>query len=399
MADRSRDGMTIGHWLPLLGITLSAFIFNTSEFMPIGLLTDIGFTFGLTEAGTGVMISVYAWSVMLLSLPLMIVGSRLEFRRLMLIVLAVFSAGQFLSAAAPSFPILVLARLVVASAHAIFWSVAAVMATRLVDESHGPLAISMVATGTSIAMIFGLPLGRAIGLAVGWRMTFFLVGAISVAVLIYQAICLPPMPAGEPFRLGQLPSLLRNRQLVAIFVVTLLFASAYYTGYSYIEPFLARVGGIEAGAITGALTVFGVAGLAGSAILTRLYDRHRSFFMSLSIAGVAASLALLVPAAGSLGLVIAVCVLWGICGTMYSIAFQAEVIRATDRDTSSVAMSIFSGIFNLGIGSGTAFGGVVVTALGIESVGFVGAAIGAAALVCCLATLVLPAASKVRAKA
>ena len=105
------------------------------------------------------------------------------------------------------------------------------------------------------------------------------------------------------------------------------------------------------------------------------------------------------PAAGSLGLVIAVCVLWGICGTMYSIAFQAEVIRATDRDTSSVAMSIFSGIFNLGIGSGTAFGGVVVTALGIESVGFVGAAIGAAALVCCLATLVLPAASKVRAKA
>ena len=159
--------MTLRQWLPLIGLACSAFVFNTSEFMPIGLLTDIGSTFGLTEAGTGVMITAYAWAVMLLSLPLMVIASRVEFKRLLLFVIALFASGQFLSAAAPTYLVLMLARLVVACAHAVFWSVVAVIATRLVDVEHGPLAISMVSTGTAVAQIFGLPLGRAIGLLVG----------------------------------------------------------------------------------------------------------------------------------------------------------------------------------------------------------------------------------------
>lgn len=143
--------MTSRQWMALAGLTLSAFMLNTSEFMPIGLLTDIASGFGIAEAAAGVMITVYAWAVMLLSLPLMIAASRIEFKRLLLGVLAVFAVGQALSAFAPTFAILVVARIVVACAHAIFWS---------------------------IAMIFGMPLGRAIGLALGWRMAFGVVGAV-----------------------------------------------------------------------------------------------------------------------------------------------------------------------------------------------------------------------------
>ena len=90
--------LTLREWLPLIGITVSAFIFNTSEFMPVGLLTGIGASFGTSEGVTGLIISVYAWAVMLLSLPLMILGSRLTFRPLMLLVIGVFCAGQALSA-------------------------------------------------------------------------------------------------------------------------------------------------------------------------------------------------------------------------------------------------------------------------------------------------------------
>lgn len=85
--------LSLSEWLPLIGITISAFVFNTSEFMPVGLLTDIGVTFSTTEGETGLIISVYAWAVMVLSLPLMILGSRLAFRPLMLLVLGVFCAG------------------------------------------------------------------------------------------------------------------------------------------------------------------------------------------------------------------------------------------------------------------------------------------------------------------
>ena len=122
------------------------------------------------------MTSIYAWAVMALSLPLMVFASRFEFKRLLLAVIGLFTAGQFACAVALTFAMLVTARLLVACAHAIFWSIASVMATRAVAPEHGSLALSMVATGTSVAMVFGLPLGRAIGLAVGWRMTFACVG-------------------------------------------------------------------------------------------------------------------------------------------------------------------------------------------------------------------------------
>lgn len=79
-------GVSLREWLPLIGMMLSAFIFNSSEFMPIGLLTDIGDTFGTSEAQTGLIVSVYAWAVMILSLPLMVLATRVDFRRLFLVV-------------------------------------------------------------------------------------------------------------------------------------------------------------------------------------------------------------------------------------------------------------------------------------------------------------------------
>ena len=166
MTQTRQDGISLKQWLPLIGLACCAFVFNTSEFMPIGLLTDIAASFSLTESQAGIMVSVYAWGVMLLSLPLMVFASRFEFKRMLLGVLAVFSLGQFLSAVAPTYPILVCARLVVACAHAVFCR-SPLSCLAPVDARHGALAISMIATGSSIAQIFGLPIGRAIGLARG----------------------------------------------------------------------------------------------------------------------------------------------------------------------------------------------------------------------------------------
>ena len=391
----AQRGITIRQWLPLIGLTCAAFIFNTSEFMPIGLLTDIAASFHISEAATGLMISVYAWGVMLLSLPLMVFASRFDLRRLLLAVIALFSCGQFLSAVAPTFLILVLARLVVAAAHAIFWSIASVMAARLVDTEHGALALSMVATGSSIAQIFGLPLGRAIGLAVGWRMTFCVVGAVSTTVLVYQAVVFPAMPAGERFTLGQLPSLMRNRVLLALYAVTIFMSCSYYVGYSYIEPFMQQVAHLDAAVITMALTVFGFAGLLGSISFSRFFDGHRFGFLLTMIGGLALSLLLMRAASISLVTVFALCVLWGLCATAFNVAFQAEVISFTQASASAVAMSIFSGLFNLGIGCGTAIGGAVVSRGGIVGIGYVGAAIGVLGVICTV-TWLFPAMRRAR---
>lgn len=381
------NALTARQWMALAGLTFSAFILNTSEFMPIGLLTDISAGFSITEATCGLMITAYAWAVMLLSLPLMIAASRVEFKRLLLGVLMVFATGQVFSAVAQTFFLLILARIVVASAHAIFWSIAAVMATRLVDVRHGSLAIGMIATGSSIAQIFGLPLGRAIGLALGWRMTFGVVGVIASAIIAYLAAVLPTIPTGKPFTLARLPHLFKNRPLVVMYGATMLFATGYYTCYSYIEPFLQQVASFDAGMITVSLTMFGVAGILGSMLFSRLYDGRSQLFLALSIAGVVVALALLRVVAGSVPAVLAVFMLWGCCGTAFNVAFQAEIIKGVEEDESSVAMSIFSGLFNFGIGAGSALGGVVVTSVSIEAIGLVGAVVVTACWVVTVAVL------------
>ncbi|WP_075280533.1 MFS transporter [Thermophilibacter provencensis] len=379
--------MSTRELLPLVALTLSAFLLNTSEFVPIGLLTDIAGAFSLSESGAGAMISIYAWAVALLSLPLMLAASRVPPRALIVSVLAVFCGGQVASALAPTFELLVASRLIVAAAHAVFWSVASPFAVRVAAPERSALAMSMIVTGTSVAMIFGLPLGRALGLALGWRMTFVCVGAAAAAALAGLIAFFPRLEAGKPFTLDRLPELARNRALMGLYLATILFATGYYTGYSYIEPFLQQVAAMPDALITAALTVFGVAGLVGSGLFARFFDAHRRPFLTATMLGMAAALLLLLPLAGVPAGPFAVCVIWGVSATAYNVAAQAEVIRSTSQATTPVAMSVFSGLFNVGIGTGSIVGGLVCDAAGPAGVGLVGGAVAAAGALYCLVRL------------
>ena len=372
---------------PLVFLTLAAFLLNTSEFVPIGLLTDIAATFSLTESGAGLMISIYAWAVAALSLPLMIAASRMPPKRLILVVLAVFCAGQVGTAVAPTFELLVAARLVVAAAHAVFWSVASPYAVRVAAPEHASRAMSMIVTGTSVAMIFGLPLGRALGLALGWRMTFVVVGAVTLAVGLGLAATFPSLSAGEPFTLRRLPELGRNRALLGIYLLTILYATGYYVAYSYIEPFLAQVAGMSDDLITIVLSVFGVAGLAGSWLFARFFDAHRRVYLRTTMIGLALALLMLAPVAPWAAATIGVCVIWGACSTSFNAGAQAEVIRVTNEEQSAVAMSIFSGLFNVGIGGGSIIGGVVCDTLGVGAIGLVGGIVAVAGALWCALVL------------
>lgn len=261
--------------LPLLGLTVSAFIFNTSEFMPIGLLMDISQSFAMTESQTGIMITVYAWVVALLSLPLMLLVCQMEMRRLLLGTMGLFVLGQLASGLALNFPMLMAARIGVACAHSIFWSIAAPMATRLVTRTHRPLALSMIVTGSAVAMIFGLPLGRVIGLYAGWRMTFLVITVTALAVLIYLAFVFPKLASDASFSRDDLPKLLKNPVVISVYVLSVLFATAYFTAYSYIEPFLKTVAAFSDQGITSTLMLLGVSGLLGSFVFSRFYNHFR----------------------------------------------------------------------------------------------------------------------------
>lgn len=368
------------YMLPLTGLAVSAFVFNTSEFMPIGLLTDISDSFGMTPAATGIMITVYAWVVGILSLPLMLATCRMELKRLLLLTLALFALGQAGSGLAVNFPMLMGARILVACAHSIFWSIAAPLATRLVTRTHQPFALSTIATGSSVAMIFGLPLGRVVGLALGWRMTFLVLAVISTLALLYLWRVFPSLTNNSTFSTRDLPALVRNPLVSGIFVLSVLFATAYFTTYSYIEPFLGTIAGFAPDAITWTLMVLGVCGFFGSVLFSRFYGRHRFPIFRAGLLGLLVALMCFLPSAAFMPSMIACCMLLGTISTLFNVTMQAELIRNCSLAAAPVAMSIFSGIFNVGIGGGTFIGGRLAAASLLPDIGFVGAAIAACAV-------------------
>jgi len=363
-------------WLPLIGLTFAVFVFNTSEFMPIGLLTDIATDLNISEARAGLLISVYAWVVAIMSLPLMIMVSKMELKRLLLSIIALFVVSHVASAFAEGYYTLMLSRIGVACSHAIFWSIAPPLAVRTVPDGKRALGLSTIATGSSVAMVVGLPLGRVVGLYVGWRMTFLSIAIISALIFIFIAVVFPKLQSRGKFAFKQLPDLLHNRVLVGVFIMSVLFATANYTGYSYIEPFLGKVASMSPDLVTLVLIVFGASGMLGSISFSKYYMANRRRFMFVMTIGPALCLLLLQVAAASLLSVVVVCIMWGAMATAFNIAFQDNTIRFAPENATSIGMSIFSGIFNLGIGSGAYVGGLVVSHLSIDHIGYAGGLIG-----------------------
>ena len=376
--------MTKKQFLPLLAMTIAAFIFNTSEFMPVGLLSDIAASFHITQSQAGILITVYSWAVMVLSLPLMLLACKYDYKKILLVTLFLFCLGQFCTGISQTFFTLILSRLIIAIAHAMFWSIASVIAVLLVNENKREFAMSMIVTGTSIAMIFGLPLGRSIGLILGWRTTFQIVGIIALCVLIFQFFYFPNLAKPKPFSLKQLPELFHNRKLIFIYILSLLFATSYYTAYSYIEPFLSQIAHLTNSQITYALSIFGFAGVLGSFLFSKFYVKNRKRFLNSTLLFMTLVLFLLKPFSHTFITICILCIFWGMTSTAFNVACQSEVIFASDQASSSIAMSIFSGIFNLGIGLGSFIGGQTIQILNISLVGYIGSILIFLSLIFCI---------------
>lgn len=361
----------------LMGI--SAFVVNTTEFVPVALLTDIAQDFSITTAETGWMLTLYAWIVAAMSLPLMLLTGKLERKRLLLALFVVFIASHVLSVFAWSFQVLLISRVGIAFSHAIFWSITAAITLRVAPEGKKALALSVLATGTSLAMVLGVPIGRLVGQWFGWRATFGGIGVIALVVFILQARLLPTLPSMFEGSIKKVPELLKNPLLVCLYLFCFVIFTAHYAAYSYIEPFMRQVGSISENLATLVLLLFGGAGIIGSVIFSRWGDRSNTTLMLLATVLMLLSMLSLSLAVTSIWALSINAVLWGAALMLLVISIQAKVIMI-DLKAQDMVMSMFSGIINLGIGMGALLGGYAVTHLSLSSVGLVGAAVASVAL-------------------
>ena len=357
----------------------AAFIFNTTEFVPVALLTDIGQSFDMQSSDVGLMMTVYAWTVMIMSLPAMLATGDMERKGLLLKLFVIFIIGHIISVIAWNYWILLIARMCIAVAHSLFWAITASLVMRVAPKNKKTQAIGMLAIGTSLATILGLPLGRLVGQLVGWRITFAIIAALALVVMVFIMRLLPNLPSKNAGSLSSLPILAKRPLLIGLYATTVIIVSAHFTAYTYIEPFMVQIGELDPNLATIILLVFGVSGITASVIFNRLYRFGPTQFISGAMILLIISLTFMLASASYTATMFTLAFIWGIGISCIGLALQMRVLQLAP-DATDVASAIYSGIFNAGIGAGALFGNQIAHHIGLEYIGFSGAALAMIAL-------------------
>lgn len=373
---------TFKQWVSVCALAVGAFIFNTTEYIPIALLSDIGQSFGKPATEVGMMITVYAWIVALLSLPLMLMTKNIERRKLLLMLFALFALFHALSFFSWNFNILLVSRIGIALTHAVFWSITASLAVRLAPAGKTNQALGLLSTGTVLAMVLGIPLGRMVGQYFSWQLSFLLIGVCAAGVMLVLAKNLPALPSQNTGSLSSLPSLFKRRNLMLLYAMTVLIITAHFTAYSYIEPFVLQVGEFKAEQVTIVLSLYGLAGFAASYLFGKWFAKSQRLFMLGAVAVILLSALLLLPFASFPYAVYALVFIWGVAIVIVSLGMVSKVL-AFASDATDVANSIYSGLYNVGIGGGALLGHYVTVWFGLSNIGIAGALLAAAGLAVC----------------
>jgi len=370
---------------PLLALAIGAFGIGVTEFSPMGMLSIIASDLQVSIPKAGLLISAYAFGVVI-GAPLMTLGfARMPRRRLLLLSMGIFTVGNLISALAGSYEMLLIGRVVTSFNHGAFFGVGSVVAANLVAPDKRAGAVAAMFTGLTLATIGGVPLATFVGETVGWRTAFYGITVIGVVAMLALRLSLPPLPAeGGASGRSELKALTRP-SVVAALLLTVVSASSMFTVFTYIAPILKVQTSASAGFVTAMLMLYGLGAAVGNVAGGRYADRSLDATLIVSLLCVVVLLVLFAVGMRSPLATAPLIFLWGIASFALTPPLQTRVVtEAADAPNLAAAMNI--GAFNLGNAAGAALGGGVIDAgWGYPSVALAGAATSFAGLLMALA--------------
>ena len=358
-------------WIGLLTLAGAIFVSVTSEFLPTGLLPDMAAELDVSLSTAGLLVTVFAGTVVLATTPLAALTRNYSRKGLVFVVLLVLALANVLAAIAPTYEILVGARVLGGLAHGLFWAVVAAYSAHLVPKHQLGKAVAITAGGASAAFVLGVPVGTALGHALGWRAAFGIIAAIVVLLALAVLKFLPPVNHHVPVKTGEirLPMYkdrsIRSVALLCVVIVILLTGQNTY--YTYIAPWLVQAAGFPETSVAFLLFLFGGAGAIGLVLAGFASDRFpkRGFAIAL-VAVMASVLVLAVWSANSVVVVIAF-VVWGVAFGGLPAMLQTRMLHTASFRTRDLAAALQTTAFNIGIGGGALLGGVLLDQRGIQS--------------------------------
>jgi DHA1 family inner membrane transport protein len=344
----------------LYALAAGAFGIGTTEFVIMGLLIQVAADLKVTIATAGLLISGYALGVFVGAPVLTVATSRWPRKTVLIGLMAIFTLGNLCCAMAPSYTLLLLARVITSLAHGTFFGVGSVVATGLVTADRRASAISIMFTGLTIATLLGVPAGAWLGLHFGWRSTFWAVAAIGVVAMLVIAAKVPAdhehgkrIAVRDELRAIGQPSVLLG------LLMTVLGFAGVFTVFTYIQPILTEVTGFAQGAVSPILLVFGVGLIAGNLLGGKLADRHLTRALWSTLVALIVVLGAMSFALHSKALAVLFVGLLGVAAFATVPPLQLWVLHKAN-DARNLASSLNIGAFNLGNALGAWLGGVVV---------------------------------------
>jgi DHA1 family inner membrane transport protein len=391
--DRSTDVLP---WPSLLVLGAGTLLMVTSEMLPTAVLEQMSTGLGVAESSTGMLVSVWAAVVVVLSFPLVRLTRGRDRRAVIAGGLAVLALSSALTALAPTFQLAVGARILGAAAVGLLWATTNAHVADLVSDRLLGRAVAVVLGGATLGMVVGTPLARLVADAAGWRAAFGalavlgVLGAVAVRLVVARAAvpAAPEIPAGttgvtadaaEPGAGAQAPRRGMDQLLVVTGLVALVLVG-HYGAYTYITRLTEAPAEALPGGMSALLLVFGLASAVGVALAGRFGNRTAPALV-VSVAATALTVAALgvvdVHPAVGIGVVVA----WGVVSGGMPPFAQTLILRLAGPERRSFAGALIPVLFNGGIAVGAALASLVVAGTGVTALPLLAALVVAAAAI------------------
>lgn len=362
-------------WTLVLSLSLLTFVLGTSEFVIVGILPDIANGLSISIATAGSLVSAFAISFAVGTPITMSLTSHLPKRKLMLGLTILFTVLNLLSSLAPMYEWLLVLRMLTAVVTGVLISLAMLVASESVPPAKRGMAVSFIFGGFTMANVFGVPIGTFIGQQAGWESTFILTTTLGAVAWIAIYRVLPNQLSQEKASLREQLTLLTNPRILIAFLIPAFGFGATYVVYTYLVPILKDVLGVPVAWVSPILFAYGFISIFSNIAAGKIASHNpigRLRFVFLVQAFVLAAL-FVTTSNVTLGLLnIALMSFMAILLTTSTQIYLIDLAEKFNPNAKGLASSLMPVASNVGIGLGSALGGVVYATSPIMTLALVG---------------------------
>ncbi|MFK8399679.1 MFS transporter [Pseudomonas sp. BGr12] len=349
--------------LAIWALAIGTFGIGTTEFVIAGLLPQMAAEYGTTIPQAGYLATSYALGVFLGAPLLIILGGRLPRKRMLAILMVLFVLGNLMTAAATSFPMALLGRVITSLTHGAFIGIGSILAAELVAPNKRVSAIAFMFSGMALATLLGVPAGTWLSQFISWRATFYAITAIGIIGLLAVVYMIPDVGGSKGANVRQELAAFKNSRVLLAMGITVLGPASFFTSITYIAPMMTEVAGFSESAVVWLMMAFGIGLFAGNSLGGRFADRSLMPLLYITLLAQAIVLFVFAYTAHSQGMsVLCIALMAGFGFATVSPIQKLVLDKAAAAGAPTLAAAVNIGLFNLGNAIGAWVGGWVISA-------------------------------------